>query len=106
MGLDPHGTGAPLGKPDAPGDPKLLDALVAAADAGVAFPLSWAHYIETEGIKNPRQRHDVADVMASISHFRSIRSRRDLLRNQLLVAMHQQFGRPPPSAHRTSIRSE
>jgi hypothetical protein len=82
------------GKPDSPGDPKLLDALVAAADAGVAFPLSWTHYIETEGIKNPRQRRDVSDVMAAISHFRTIRSRRDLLRNQLLVAMHEQFGRP------------
>ncbi len=85
---------AAAGKPDTPSDTKLLDDLVAAADAGVAFPLSWTHYIETEGIKNPRQRRDVADVMASISHFRTIRSRRDLLRNQLLVATHEKFGRP------------
>lgn len=85
---------AAVGKPDAPSDPELLQALVSAGNAGVAFPLSWTHYIETESIKNPRQRRDVADVMASISHFRTIRSRRDLLRNQLLVAMHEQFGRP------------
>lgn len=85
---------AAVGKPDAPGDPELLQALVNAGNAGVAFPLSWTHYIETESIKNPRQRRDVADVMASISHFRTIRSRKDLLRNQLLVAMHEEFGRP------------
>jgi hypothetical protein len=60
---------AAAGKPDAPGDPDLLEALVDAADAGVAFPLSWTHYIETQSIKNRRQRKDVADVMASISHF-------------------------------------
>lgn len=85
---------AASGKPDAPGDPELLKTLIDAANAGVAFPLSWTHYIETESIKNPRQRRDVANVMASISHFRTIRSRRDLLRNQLLIAMHEHFGRP------------
>ena len=91
---------AASGKPDAPADRKLLADLVAAANMGVAFPLSWTHYIETQGIKNPRQRRDVADVMAAISHFRTLRSRRDLLRNQLLIAMHEQFSRPtfrPPN---------
>jgi hypothetical protein len=82
------------GKPDAPSDSDLLQALIEAADAGVAFPLSWTHYIETASIKSERQRRDLADVMASISHFRTIRSRRDLLRNQLLIAMHERFGRP------------
>lgn len=85
---------AASGKPDTPSDREFLDALVAAANSGVAFPLSWTHSIETEGIKNKRQCRDVADVMAAVSHFRTIRSRRDLLRNQLLVAMHEQFGRP------------
>jgi hypothetical protein len=85
---------AAAGKPDAPGDPELLHALVDAANAGVAFPLAWTHYIETESIKSPRQRRDIANVMASISHFRTIRTRRDLLRNQLLFAMHEHFGRP------------
>jgi hypothetical protein len=36
---------AASGKPDAPGDPELLKALIDAANAGVAFPLSWTHYI-------------------------------------------------------------
>jgi hypothetical protein len=85
---------AAAGKPIAPGDPELLQALIEAANAGVAFPLSWTHYIETQSIKNPRQRRDLANVMSSVSHFRTIRSRRDLLRNQLLVAMHEHFGRP------------
>ena len=66
-------------------------ALVDAANAGVAFPLSGTHYIETQAIKDPRQRSDIANVMASISHFRTIRRRRDLLRNQLLIAMHEQL---------------
>ena len=85
---------AATGKPDAPSDPDLLQALIGAANAGVAFPLSWTHYIETSSIKSERQRRDLANVMASISHFRTIRSRRDLLRNQLLMAMHERFGRP------------
>ena len=85
---------AASGKPAASGDAELLQSLVEAANAGVAFPLSWTHYIETESIKSPLQRRDVASVMASISHLRTIRLRRDLLRNQLLIAMHEQFDRP------------
>jgi hypothetical protein len=85
---------AAAGKPDAPGDPELLQALIDASSAGVAFPLAATHYIETQSIKSPRQRRDVANVMASISHFRTIRARGDLLRNQLLIAMHEHFGRP------------
>ncbi len=65
-----------------------------AANAGVAYPLSSTHYIETSSITSERQRHDLANAMASISHFRTLRSRRDLLRNQLLIAMHERFGRP------------
>jgi hypothetical protein len=85
---------AAAGKPDATTDPELLGALIDAANAGVAFPLSATHYIETASIKSARQRSDLAHVMSSISHFRTIRSRRDLLRNQLLLAMHERFGRP------------
>lgn len=85
---------AAVGKPDKPTDAKLLEQLGDAADSGVAFPLSWSHYIETSSIGQPRQRMDLARVMASVSHFRTIRSRQDLLRNQLLIAMHDCFGRP------------
>lgn len=82
------------GKPDGADASRLLESLLEASDAGVAFPLSWTHYIETDRIKNLHQRRELAQVVASISHFRTIRWRRDLLRNQLLVAMHEQFGRP------------
>lgn len=89
---------AAAGKPDTPRDSELLEALRDAANAGVAFPLSSTHYLETASINSGRQRTDLANVMASISYLRTIRSRRDLLRNQLLIAMHVSFGRPtfPP----------
>ena len=84
---------AASGKPDAPGDP-LLEALVDAANSGVAFPSPGPTTSRRSRSRILRQRRDIANVMASISHFRTIRSRRDLLRNQLLIAMHEQFGRP------------
>jgi hypothetical protein len=43
---------------------------------------------------NPRQRLDVARTMASISHCRTLRARKVLLRHQMLHAMHLAFGRP------------
>ena len=85
---------AAAGKPDTPGDVDALQQLMAAANAGVAFPLSGTHYIETASIKSGRQRHDVAKVMAFVSHLRTIANRRVLFRNQLLIAMHERFGRP------------
>ncbi|HXA31922.1 MAG TPA: hypothetical protein VNV87_06655 [Acidimicrobiales bacterium] len=85
---------AAAGKPDASGDPTLLQALIDAANEGVAFPLSATHYIETSSISSERHRYDLASVMAPITHFWTLRSRRDLLSNQLLVAMHERFGRP------------
>ena len=85
---------AAAGKPVAPGDVEALQQLMAAVDAGVAFPLSGTHYIETASIKSGRQRHDVAKVMAFVSHLRTVGNRRVLLRNQLLIVMHERFGRP------------
>jgi hypothetical protein len=85
---------AAAGKPAVASDVEVLDALIAAADAGVAFPLSWTHYIETAAITSDRQRRDLAEVMGAVSHFRAIGWRRDLLRNQLRIAMHERFGRP------------
>lgn len=82
------------GRPRETRDVALLEALLAASEAGVAFPLSSTHYIETSGIKDPAQRLALADVMGRISHFRTLRSRRALLRQQLLMTMHEQFGRP------------
>jgi hypothetical protein len=37
--------------------------------ADAVFPLSSAHYMEMSGIKDPRQRRDVADVMEALSGF-------------------------------------
>lgn len=96
---------AASGKPDDPCDPKLLEALIGAADAGVAFPLSCTHYIETGAIRNPRQRRDVAAVMASVSHCRTIRLRREHSAiSSSLRCMSNSVA--PPSARRTLIRLE
>lgn len=75
-------------------DTEVLTAVREAARDGVAFPLSTTHYLETSRIKDPRQRRDLADVMAPISSCRSLRRRRDLVTHQLRVAMHEHFGRP------------
>lgn len=82
------------GRPRESGDASVLDALLEAARAGVAFPLSSTHYIETSKIKDPRQRRDLARVMADISFFRTLRGGQVLLRHQMLNAMHETFGRP------------
>jgi hypothetical protein len=82
------------GEPREDPDPKVLAAVQEAAENGVAFPLSATHYIETSKITNPRNRHDVARTMASISHCRTLRAPNVLLRHQILHAMHLAFGRP------------
>lgn len=82
------------GRPREKFDARLLDTLLGASEAGVAFPLSTIHYIETSAIKDPAQRLALAEVMGRISHFRTLRYRRALLREQLLMAMHKHFGRP------------
>ncbi len=90
-------------------DLRLLAAVQDAAAEGVAFPLSTTHYIETSKITSPRQRLDLARTIASISHCRTLRARKVLLRHQMLHAMHLTFGRPafrpqPPEALGTGIR--
>jgi hypothetical protein len=82
------------GEPREDSDSQVLAAVQEAADNGVAFPLSATHYIETSKITNPRNRLDVARTMASISHCRTLRARKIMLRHQMLHAMHLAFGRP------------
>jgi hypothetical protein len=82
------------GEPREDSDPPVLAAVQEAAENGVAFPLSATHYIETSKITNPRNRHDVARTMASISYCRTLRARKVLVRHQMLHAMHLAFGRP------------
>ncbi|WP_371579562.1 hypothetical protein [Streptomyces sp. NBC_01314] len=82
------------GTPQDASDTDVLAAVRDASAAGVAFPLSTTHYIETSKIADPRQRADLAQIMAPISHCRTLRSPDVLLRHQMLHAMHLSFGRP------------
>lgn len=45
-------------------------------------------------ITDPRQRRDLAAVMAPLSEMRTIRRHNDLVRHQFLVALHETVGRP------------
>lgn len=82
------------GEPKEPGDSSILESVRDAAAGGVAFPLTSTYYIESLTTKNPRQRTDLARTIASITNCSTLRRRRDLLRHQMLHAMHVHFGRP------------
>jgi hypothetical protein len=69
---------AAKGEPREASDLQVLAAVQDAAADGVAFPLSATHHIETTKIPDPRQRHDIARVMAQVSHCRTLRARKVL----------------------------
>ncbi|KRD42774.1 hypothetical protein ASE38_00260 [Cellulomonas sp. Root930] len=85
---------AARGRPERPEDVDVLSAVRDAARAGVVFPLSATHYEETLRILDPRQRDALVAVMAPISSVRTIRRHSDLVRHQILVALHETVGRP------------
>jgi len=85
---------AHVGRPSKLSDVALLESLKTAAEAGVAFPLSATHYEETLRITDPAQRREIARVMAPIAMGRTIRKQTDLVRHQLLTALHETIGRP------------
>lgn len=85
---------AAAGRPRAAVDVEALHAILEASAAGVAFPLSATHYEETLRITDPRQRSDLASVMAVVSQMRTLRRQTDLVRHQFLVALHETVGRP------------
>jgi hypothetical protein len=85
---------AKAGRPENRSDNDVLIAVQAAAEAGVAFPLSATHYFETLAITGPRQRTDLAAVMGSISRFLNLCPTALLVRHQLLTAFHELYGRP------------
>jgi len=85
---------ANMGRPESPFDLKLLESLRVAASYGVAFPLSSTHYEETIRINDPSQRRDIATVMAPIAQARTLRMTSDLVRHQILVALHGLLGKP------------
>lgn len=82
------------GRPADTGDEAVLTAVRQAADAGVAFPLAATHYFETLAITDPRQRNDLAAVMGPLSRFLNLPRSLSLVRNQMLTALHVQYGRP------------
>lgn len=85
---------ANLGKPVAAYDVALLRSVEAAAREGVAFPLSATHYEETIRIHDPAQRREIARVMATIAMGRTLRTQTDLVRHQLLLALHETIEKP------------
>ncbi len=85
---------AAKGEPREASDLQVLAAVQDASADGVAFPLSTTHHIETSKVTSPQQRRELARTMASVSHCRTLRARRVLLRHQMLHAMHLAFGRP------------
>lgn len=91
---------AAKGKPRSVDDLRVLEAVRAAADAGVAFPLSSTRYLETARISNHNQRRDLAEVMAPISRMLNLAPSSYLVSHQMRTALHEQFGipgfRPPP----------
>ena len=69
---------AAAGEPREPTDVAVLEAVREASAAGVAFPLSTTHYMETSKIIDPAHRARLARTMASVSRCRTLRSRRVL----------------------------
>ena len=82
------------GKSDNAHDKRALERVISASDAGVIFPISVTHYIETFKISDGDRRRFLAAVMIRASKCRTLRMRKDLLRSQMLNAMHELFERP------------
>lgn len=62
-----------------PGYSELLDATRRAArEKRALFPLSGEHLWEISAIKNPRQRHDIADIMEELSGFSYLLGRTEI----------------------------
>lgn len=76
---------ANTGDPTAPaGYKELLDeATLAVREERVVLPLSSEHVFEIGGIKDPKQRKDVADVMETLSGFHYLLGRPDIARLEI-----------------------
>ncbi|MBT2473024.1 hypothetical protein J7E68_00080 [Microbacterium sp. ISL-103] len=77
-----------------PDDARAYDEVRQASAEGVVFALSATRYEETGRIRDPRQRQDIADVVAPISELRSLRVHNDLVEHQIKIALHEILGRP------------
>lgn len=75
---------AEVGHPDGH---RHRDALKALRAADAIFPLSAAHYMEMAGIRDPRQRHDIASVMEKLSGFICLMPRTVVIRAEIDAAI-------------------
>jgi hypothetical protein len=79
---------AATGHPDGTKHEPALAALRKAKASGkFLFVLSGTHYMEMEGIKNPRQRRDITDVMEELTGFRTLASRAVLIKLEIEAAL-------------------
>lgn len=86
---------AEAGKPRRAADVAILEQLKALVAAGsVISPLSAVHYMEITENPRDQQRHEVADVMAAISRFRTLVSYTKILEEELDIQLNARFGRP------------
>src|SRR6266568_2876918 len=60
----------------------------------IICPLSLTHYMELSATGSYRQRTDVAEVMATLSGFRTIAPMSVLRRAEIEQALHKHFGKP------------
>jgi hypothetical protein len=59
----------------------------AAVCASATFVLAAAHYFEVLKVASPRQRHDIADVMESLTGFRTLVDRVTVMKLELAAAL-------------------
>jgi hypothetical protein len=64
------------------------------ADDRFLFPLSSVHYMEMAGIRDPRQRQDVATAMEEISGFTCLIANSVVMRCEIEAVVAQRAGRP------------
>ena len=81
------------GRPNGPNDVEVLTEVKSASAAGVAFPLSATHYIETTGVNEVVQRIALSGIMSEVTHMRTLKSRHLLLLDQFFNAMENLLGR-------------
>lgn len=87
---------AKVGHPDGGRYVDLLHACrLAVASGKEVFPLSGQHYMEMSGIRDPRQREDIASVMVEFSEFRSLLCRSLVMRLELESILDERVGRRP-----------
>ena len=87
---------ASVGHPQGDQFKEALDTCLVATKSGDAtVVLGGAHYFEVLKIENRRQRRDVADVMESVTQFRTLVSRVTMMHIEIAAALDQYVLQPP-----------